>query len=234
MRTFVYVDGFNLYYGALKNTEHKWLNIKALCERLLLPSNRIERIKYFSARVSDKISEGASARQQQYIHALSTLPEVEIIWGNFITRPKIRKIASLTAAQSEHLDRVKRGLAGEGLNPAHVERVIEATWSYMSVFITEEKGSDVNLAAHLLNDAHKNLYDVAVVISNDTDLAEPIRIIRHEMGKQIGIVCPHKTIAEPLKNIPPSFVRHINAGDLRRSQFPAQMENGASKPDGWE
>ena len=35
MRAFVYVDGFNLYYGALKGTPWKWLDPVALLERVL-------------------------------------------------------------------------------------------------------------------------------------------------------------------------------------------------------
>ena len=41
----------------------------------------------------------------------------------------------------------------------------------------EEKGSDVNMAAHLLNDAWQDLFESAVVISNDTDLVVPIRMV---------------------------------------------------------
>ena len=41
----------------------------------------------------------------------------------------------------------------------------------------EEKGSDVNLSAHLLNDVWKGLFDAAAVISNDTDLVTPIRMV---------------------------------------------------------
>lgn len=51
MRTNVYVDGFNLYYGALRGTLYKWLDIRRMCE-LLLPSHTIARIKYFTARIS--------------------------------------------------------------------------------------------------------------------------------------------------------------------------------------
>jgi hypothetical protein len=47
----VYVDGFNLYYGAVKDTPYKWLDIRKLCE-LLLPEFSVGRIKYFTARVS--------------------------------------------------------------------------------------------------------------------------------------------------------------------------------------
>jgi hypothetical protein len=49
--TNVYIDGFNLYYGALKNTPYKWLHLDALCRRLL-PKHRIGRIRYFTAIVS--------------------------------------------------------------------------------------------------------------------------------------------------------------------------------------
>jgi hypothetical protein len=48
MRTFVYVDGFNLYFGALQRTRHRWLNLKTLCELMLAKNNRIERIRYFT------------------------------------------------------------------------------------------------------------------------------------------------------------------------------------------
>jgi hypothetical protein len=46
---------------------------------------------------------------------------------------------------------------------------------YARVIKTEEKGSDVNLATHLLHDAHMGRFDVAGVISNDSDLLEPIK-----------------------------------------------------------
>ncbi len=47
MRTHVYVDGFNLYYGCLKGTSYKWLDLEALC-RHLLPQNQVQRIRYWS------------------------------------------------------------------------------------------------------------------------------------------------------------------------------------------
>jgi hypothetical protein len=47
MKTTVYVDGFNLYYGAVKGTAYKWLNLNRLCQ-FLLPRNEITKIKYFN------------------------------------------------------------------------------------------------------------------------------------------------------------------------------------------
>ena len=53
----------------------------------------------------------------------------------------------------------------------------------IEVFRTEEKGSDVNLAVHLVNDVHQNTFDCAVVISNDSDLAKAMRIVKDEYRK---------------------------------------------------
>jgi hypothetical protein len=36
----VYIDGFNLYYGALKRTPYKWLDL-ALLARTLLPTDTV-------------------------------------------------------------------------------------------------------------------------------------------------------------------------------------------------
>lgn len=54
MRTFIYVDGFNLYYGALKNTAYKWLDLNNLFHRILLSYNEIHKIKYFTARIKSQ------------------------------------------------------------------------------------------------------------------------------------------------------------------------------------
>ena len=40
IRTWVYVDGFNLYYGAVKGTPYKWLNLVELAKRLLPSTQR--------------------------------------------------------------------------------------------------------------------------------------------------------------------------------------------------
>ena len=75
MKTYVYVDGFNLYYGAVKGTSLRWLNPVELARQVLPPGHQIEKLKYFTARVSGAADPGAPARQQQYLSALMTLPE---------------------------------------------------------------------------------------------------------------------------------------------------------------
>lgn len=85
MRTFVYVDGFNFYYGAVRGTPFKWLDIPGMC-RKLLPRHRIERVKYFTALISARPGDPDQAnRQQTYLRALRTLPEIEVHLGHFLT-----------------------------------------------------------------------------------------------------------------------------------------------------
>ena len=45
MRTFVYIDGYNLCYRALKDTPFKWLNPKKLAETILQKENEILCVK---------------------------------------------------------------------------------------------------------------------------------------------------------------------------------------------
>ena len=98
----------------------------------------------------------------------------------------------------------------------------------------EEKGSDVNLAARLLNDAWKGLFDVAVVISNDTDLVTPVRMVSVERKKTVFVVCPGRwSIAPKLRDVA-SLVRHIRPAILKAAQFPYRLpDTTILKPPDW-
>ncbi len=88
MKTFVYVDAFNLYYGSLKKSPHKWLDIRKMCE-LSLPKNQIERICICTARVTARPSDpDQPLRQNMLFRALRTLPNLEIVEGHFLSHPK--------------------------------------------------------------------------------------------------------------------------------------------------
>jgi 6-hydroxy-3-succinoylpyridine 3-monooxygenase len=77
-RSIIYIDGFNLYYGALRGSPHKWLNLERYF-RLLLPNDDIQKIRYFTAKVVGP----RAANQDAYLSALGTLPLVEVILGRF-------------------------------------------------------------------------------------------------------------------------------------------------------
>ena len=107
----------------------------------------------------------------------------------------------------------------------------------MKVFKSEEKGSDVNLASYLLLDAFRSEADTFVVLSNDTDLVEPLRIVKHELGKRTGALYPHRKSSGALRTADPDFFRVLKASDIEASQFPdsVQLPDGSrvSKPQGW-
>ena len=207
-RTRVYIDGFNLYYGCLKGTPFKWLNIHAL-SCALLPPNEIDRVRYFTARVSARPSDpGQVTRQQAYFRALATVPEVSIHFGHFLTHEvKMPDAVAWKAGRIQPRDVIK----------------------------TEEKGSDVNLATYLLLDAFDDTFDVAVIVSNDSDLKEPISLVRKRFGKTIGILNPQKRVSQALRPLA-HFIKPIRPGALSNAQFPAGMEDAKGrfrKPAEW-
>lgn len=208
MKTIVYVDGFNLYYGAVKGTPYKWLNMKAFCE-LLLPKNQIIKIKYFTAPVTARPNDPDQPNRQQLLfRALQTIPELEIIFGHFLSQKIMMPVA----------------------HPA------PGLPKYVQVIKTEEKGSDVNIAAHMINDGYKGLYQVAILVSNDSDLVEPVRIVRQDLGLPVGILNPFtKTPSFELRKCA-TFVKPIRAGVLAASQFPSKLQDAKGtfyKPATW-
>src|SRR3990172_12829304 len=119
-RTHVYVDGFNLYYGAVRGTPYKWLNIRRLSE-LLLPGHSIDAVKYFTARVSARKDDPQKpSRQQIYMRALRTLPGLEIVYGSFLSHDVMMPLAD-PAPGTPRFARVtrtkKKGSAGKIRTP---------------------------------------------------------------------------------------------------------------------
>lgn len=205
MKINIYVDGFNLYYGAIKGTPFRWLNLLKMSQ-LLFPNDAINKIKYFSARVSARPTDpDQPIRQSTYWRALQTISNLEIIEGSFLVKPVMMPVANT--------------------NPQQYARVIK----------TEEKGSDVNLAVHLLNDGYKRDYELAVMVTNDSDLLEPMRIVKQELNLPVGLVNPHKNPSFVLRQHA-TFIKQLRKGVMQASQFPASLtdRNGTfHKPVNW-
>lgn len=93
----------------------------------------------------------------------------------------------------------------------------------------------MNLATHLLHEGHIGRFDVAVVVSNDSDLLEPIKIVREHLGKKVGILNPQKN---PSRALLPhiDFIKQIRAGALGAAQFPETLSDATgtfTKPAAW-
>lgn len=205
--TNVYIDGFNLYYGALKkNPAGRWLDLEQMCSSLL-PGQNIKRIRYFTARVKpQRHNPDIGLRQDVYLRALRSLPSVSIHLGRYqqtVTR-----------------------MPSNNPPPATVE-----------VIKREEKGSDVNLATFLLADAFRSDADTFVVITNDSDLKEPMRLVRAELKKTVGLINPHAQQSKALMGCKPHFVKQIRRSLILSSQFTESVltANGTSvtRPTSW-
>lgn len=207
MQTNFYVDAFNLYYGCLKGTKHRWLDLAVLFG-LVFPRNEINRIRYFTAIVESRPSDlRRPAHQQAYLRALQTIPNLSIHLGQYKTRA------------------VQLPLATPPRTGAKTVRVLR----------TEEKGSDVNLASYLLLDAFRGDCEAAVVVSNDADLKTPIEIARLELGIDVGVLNPHPPQRRSL-DLQPTFFKQLRNGPVAASQFPAVLSDERGKirkPSSW-
>jgi len=198
-RTHVYVDAANLYYGCLRGTPYRWLDIAAFCHALL-PRDDVRRIRYFTAHVKTRANNpGQRLRQSTYLRALATLPTVTVHYGQYLTSVVRMPLAAPQVGQPRFVEVIK----------------------------SEEKGSDVNLATHLLCDGYEGAFDAAVLVTNDSDLVEPVRIVGQRLRKPVGILNPSTELLQVA-----TFLKPIRRGVLRASQFPITLM-AFHKPHGW-
>jgi len=207
-KTYVYVDGFNLYYGSLRKTPYKWLDLKSLFQKLLGEQHKIIAIKYFTALISGRDDLHSPLRQQTYLRALEAhIPEISVYYGHYLTNKVTAKLCKPNPNQSP----------------------------FVRVYKTEEKGSDVNLALHILNDSWLNLYDSAVLVSNDSDIAEALNMVKQH-HKKVGLIVPGDKTRRPSVELArhTNFIKRIRDGVLSNSQLPIRIPNtNLKKPNGW-
>jgi uncharacterized LabA/DUF88 family protein len=210
MKTNFYIDAFNLYYGCLKGSPHKWLNLEAFCQ-LSFPTNQVHRIRYFTARVKARPADPQQPiRQAIYLRALQTLPCLTIHFGHYLEKKVMMPYATPPAG-----------------GPPTV-RVVKS----------EEKGSDVNLATALLVDAFDKDFDQAVVVSNDSDLAYPIDVVQKRFALPVVVLFPCGGTRKPsyhLSNVA-SASPIINPAHLASAQFANPLKDAVGqfhKPPTW-
>lgn len=168
---------------------------------------RIHRIRYFTALVNSTPNDPQKTqRQKAFIRALETLPNLTVHYGSFLSSTVRMPLAEPRAGRRSAL-----------------------------VVKMEEKGSDVNLASMLLMDGFRKDYEAAVVVSNDSDLVLPIKIVTEELKLPVGPLNPHKRFAVQLVKVA-TFRKRIRTGVLSASQLPKTLtdENGTiAKPADW-
>lgn len=195
MAAFVYVDGFAVYDMCFRHTANrnhlKWLDFRALAVALL-PDEELALVRYYTARVGDSPEDPQRAsRQDVYLRALATLPGLVICEVNFVrSKREVRLVAP-----------------PKGVNPR------QTAW------VRQEKRSDVTLATHLLTDAFDGRMSVALLVTNDSDFVEPIRIVRERFGIRVVVISPDDRVSKRLAKAA-SHARPLDQNLLGVCQLP--------------
>ena len=195
-RVAVYIDGLNLYYGMKSRgwRRYYWLDLQRLSENLLHPYQRLQFVRYFTAKLLPEYTPAARvARQNAYLQALSSLPKLRIQYG------------------------------------FHSAKTMTCRHCGETIRTYEEKMTDVNIAVALLQDAHDDLYDTAILISADSDLTAPIEVVRQKYAdKRVIVRFPPNRISRDLRAAA-SASSLISREVLRDNQLPDPV----AKPDGY-
>lgn len=203
----VYIDGFNLYYSALRDTPDRWLDLQALSRQLIEPEFMLHRIRYFTARIRSRRDARQRFRQQMYLRALETIPCLDLHEGYFVSNPTRMPLANPRPGQSP----------------------------LVTVIRTEEKGSDANLAAWLTRDAAKRDCQAAFVITGDSDFTGVIRMVRREFNFPVHVIDPRRATSRRLRSAATSY-RVLDRRLLPQCQFPNELRDATgviSKPHAW-
>lgn len=225
MKTNVYVDGFNLYYGCLHNTPYKWLDIVALSATIIHIQHSdaaLSKVHYFTSNVPARFSRTgilAGQNQAQYIGALKTLhPTIQIHEGRI--EPRLTNMI----ANGDPLD----------LN------------AKISGWHLEEKETDVKIAIQCYSDAmHDPALQQIVVMSNDSDLAPALAKIREDRPEiRVGMIFPRRANSHRksgrLEGESHWTRHHILEEELADHQLPGKVSGNVGrrtktfrKPDSW-
>ena len=217
-KTAVYIDGYNLYYGRLRNTRFKWLDVVALFESLLKvqdPAMSLEIVKFFTAPALARFaSHGAASveAQQSYHRALEVKhgSRSELIYG------------------SHSIDRDGTLLPTFVPGQPYDRNVRSRVWKL------EEKKTDVNIAMAMYRDAVKGRYDQVVICTNDSDAEPVLEALREDFPLlSIGVVTPVPP-PDPARggprNVSTSLARHAHwvrryllDGELEQALLPAHV-----------
>lgn len=203
-RVIAYIDGFNLYFGLKSKGWQKyyWLDPRALAQNLLKPWQRLEMVKYFTARISDAPHDpGKRRRQTTFLEAVETLPQTRIYYGHYLTKPV----------------RCQR---------------CQFEWEK-----PEEKRTDVNIAVEMLLDAIDGAFDVAILVSGDSDLQAPIQAIRERYPiKKVIVAFPPMRRSDQLASIATASFT-LGPKPLQCAQLPVEVVKADGyvlrRPDRW-
>lgn len=218
MKTSIYIDGFNFYYGVFRRSNiaavpaDKWLDWRSLAETQVGPGDIVHKIHYFTATIERTDHDPEQGlRQETYFRVLRRIPGVQLHYGLFKRRP----------------------IYGELIHPRPTSLGLDKG-RVVKVLRYEEKGSDVNLATRLLEDSFVGGIDHAIVVSNDTDLIAPIASARKRI--RVSVISPHSRLSPELAKVA-NAAWILDTSILKRCRLPNPARDDAGEwlvpPDSW-
>lgn len=219
MRTIAYIDGYNLYYGLLRKSQYKWLDVYALFrDQALNQSSDLVEVRYYTAPMLGKMSDDLESpiRQRRYLQALRKMHPIglTLIEGRIVASTPFQRLIR-PIPEAPHLQKVQ-------------------------VLDFNEKKTDVNIASDMINGAWLKTYDQAVLCSNYSDLEGALRSIKeHHPHIRIGLVAPisgddPRKISSDLARFS-DWKKILSATHLSRSQLPDRIPSShLSKPAAWK
>lgn len=241
MRVGVYIDGYNLYYGGRGICGRgvagwRWLDLRSLATQVVSREsgwsgvNSIH-VVFCTARIRGA---GQSQHDQDaYLRALDMGGFVDAIeYGKYVSR---RATAPLAVEGRKGRPVITRSGWPVQVRDAADQDVPDASFM-VSIARREEKGSDVNVAAHMLHDVLKSTVDAVVVVSNDSDLKLPVRMARDVVP--VGTVNPTKghpasdLSGDPQDGAGSHWWYQLQQADFTGSQLPPTVGH-VHRPAGW-
>ncbi len=230
MKVGIYVDAYNLYYAGRKLCGRgvpgwRWLDLRLLALALLHEQGTWDtptsiRVIYCTARIDAASNPIGAEDQDVYLKALLESGSVDRIeFGHYVSRVKYAPLA--------RPDRRGRPILVTPEWPVKVQRgganAEDVTFMVCHAH-REEKGSDVNLASHLLLDVLGGTIDAAVIVSNDSDLRFPVQQARKRVP--VGLVNPGSAYTagalsgSPDEGVGDHWWRTMSSADFLTSQLP--------------
>lgn len=244
MRIGIYIDGYNLYYGGRglcgrSTLGWRWLDLRSLARALVITHSRwdsptLETITYCTARVSGSSNPVGQREQDVYLRALQRSGSVtQISYGNYVARVATAPLATAGRNGKPVISNPQWPLMVQD----GAEHDVPDARFMASVARREEKGSDVNVASHLLIDILTGAIDAAVVISNDSDLAYPVTFARDQVP--VGLINPTKgyragkLAGKHTDGVGNHWWYQMQPSDWHNHQFPPTIAPGITKPPEW-
>lgn len=168
-----------------------------------------------------------------YLKALLASGSADWIeYGNYVARTKKALLATETAKGKPEVHTSQWPVM---VMDAQGDDVADARFM-VSYLHLEEKGSDVNLASHMLVDVLSGSADAVVVVSNDSDLAFPVRTARQRVP--VGLVNPSQgpfagdLTGDKTEGVGRHWWWRIKADTYRKYQLP-DPAGSSTKPSDW-